>query len=89
MLRPAQTTREPERNCIRLRSVGYNQDKLSNRPTQEVHAARRDNGRLEWLQRRQNHGGNQQHRRYLIDNTKELLAMRVSVVAEFIYPMRK
>jgi len=35
MLRPAQTTKEPERDCIRLRSVGLDQHKLSNPWTQE------------------------------------------------------
>ena len=71
MLRPAQNA-VPERDCIRLRSVGCRQHRLSRRHTQELERAVcvcRD--RLKRFNDHQDYDNNQQSCRYLIDNTVE------------------
>jgi len=81
---------KPERDCIRLRSVGCIQDKLSRRSAQEAtQESCADVWRLKRLHCRQYHNDNQENRWYLIDNTKEFLGVPIPVVVEFIYPMRK
>ena len=82
---------EPELDCIRLRSVGCRQHRMSRRFTQEAWSAPcavcRD--RLERLDHHQDHDDDQQNRRYLVDNTIEFLRARVAVMAEFVHPAGK
>jgi len=71
---------EPERDSIRLRSVGCSQDKLTRRFAQEEKGCLcKGEGDLERLDGRQHHDCDQQDCRYLIDNTIEFLAMAIPV----------
>ena len=82
-------TWEPERDNIRLRSVGCPQHKLSECFAQEGDRQSAKPATLEWLDGRQDDDSDHHDRRYLIDNTIEFLRMRISVEAEFVYPMRE
>jgi len=82
-------TWEPERDNIRLRSVGCLQHKLSERFAQEGDRQSAKRATLEWLDGHQDDDGDHQDRWYLIDYTIEFLRARISVEAEFVYPMRE
>ena len=89
MLRPARTM-EPERDCIRLRSVGYQQDKWRSLSVQEAtRSAVNITLSLERFDDRQDDDGDHQHGRYLIDNTIEFVAARIAVEGEVPGPAAK
>ncbi len=86
MLRPDPKLLGPERDCIRLRSVGYRQHKLSQPFTQ---GAARGCADLKWFDGRQDHDADQDQSRYLIGNTKEFLGPLIAVIGEIARPMAK
>ena len=82
-------TREPERDNIRLRSVGCPQHKLSECFAQEGGRQSVAAASLERFDDCEDHDADHQECWYLIDNTIEFLWMHIPVETEFVYPMRE